>query len=338
MEGLVVPPFVASGIVAHAKRMRNSAGYLFGSYSDGQITVTDYIPCTHEFEGDKFPQWCLDEFKARVDVKKHYNSGVAVIGWYVAGAPEPGGEAVFKRWCEAPGVIFARGGLKSQALMLLARMPCDGDMTLKWEAYITNNSIQEEVHVCERKAQKLNVTIAAESPSMNVLLAEIASKALYGGGTPHATSRITSLDLVARGAEMMELEGNSGNNKRDNNRRDGDRPVEEALMRVQNGMMQDISNAESALAGGNNNKEGNLDSAAIVESYKRILEEKGKQGERGDFITESYTDALAIKYQMFVLRRVLNDIERNNNPESRERPHHGGGIQGNRPNRGNNTR
>nr|CCC89656.1 conserved hypothetical protein [Trypanosoma congolense IL3000] len=322
MELIVLPPFVAAAIVEHAKRRLNSAGYLVGNLDGEQITVTDYIPYTHENTDEVKSQTYREELAERVAVKKYYTPGIALVGWYAAGVPQPGHEESFKRWCEAPGYWFARGSSQSQAVLLIATMPSENNMSLSWEAHITNNFLKEKVTVCERKTPELNVTIAAESASMNVLLTDIASKALYGGGMIHPMSCVTNLDRVAFDAETAESDSH-GSGKKDSNKEGQPRPVEEALIRVQNDLHQAISHARAILASGNK-KEKNEEYESIAKNYEVLLEEKNKQSSRCDFITENHNDALMMKYMAALLRRYVNEIERNSRHEVKEKQQHGG--------------
>ncbi|KAF5224621.1 Eukaryotic translation initiation factor 3 subunit F [Trypanosoma cruzi] len=322
MGTLVLPPFVAAAIVEHAKRRRNSAGYLVGSRSGNQITVTDYIPCTHESTSDVRTRAYAEELKERVSLKKCYTPSITLVGWYAAATPEPGKERAFDLWCQAPGASFSKIRSHNQAVMLLGRMPTAADLSIRWEAYITSNMNDGDSLQCERM-QQLTVCVEAETPSMNVLLAEMISKTLYNGSMPYPTNRITNLDRVAVEAESREAEFG----RKDNSRNDAEpRPVEAALLNVQNKLHQAISHARAILVSGNKNKsERQNESAAVVENYEAILAEKSQQSSRDDFITESYKDALMIKYTAALLRRHVMEIERHGRQELKEKTQHGHG-------------
>lgn len=327
METLVLPLFVASAIVEHAKRRTNSAGYLVGNLSGNQISVTDYIPCTHESTTDLNTRAYEEELNERIAIKKYYSSNITLIGWYAAGSPEPGNQAAFDAWCQAPGTSFLRGRTENQAVMLIGFMPTAKDMTVRWAAYLTVNSIKDHVTQC-KLTQQLAVSVEAETQSMNVLLAEIISKSLYNGGKPYPTSQITNLDYVAlEAARGKEADGG----RKDNKQKEGEvRPLETALLNVQKKLDQAISHARSVVANGNNSKgDKQGESEAILKNYEVILEEKNQQSSRNDFVNEAYKDALMIKYTTALLRRHLMDIERHSRYEVREKgqnqnPHHRG--------------
>ncbi|RNF06181.1 putative glycerol kinase, glycosomal [Trypanosoma rangeli] len=316
MGTVVLPPFVAAAIVEHAKRRRSSAGYLVGSRSGNQISITDYIPCTHESTDDVRTRTYLEELKERVSLKKSYTPSITLVGWYAAATPEPENEREFELWCQAPGARFT----KNQAVMLVVRMPSATDISIRWEAYITNNLRKGDTAQCERR-QQLAVSMEAETPSMNVMLSEIISKTLCGGGVPYPTDRITNLDHVA--ADAAAREGELG--RKDGNRKDAEaRQVESALLKVQEKLNQAISHARAILASGH---KPSSESAAIVENYETILAEKKEQSSRDNFITESYKDALMIKYTAALLRRHLTEIERHGRQDMKDKTHHGqGGV------------
>ncbi|KEG13276.1 putative glycerol kinase, glycosomal [Trypanosoma grayi] len=332
MGTLVLPPFVAAAIVEHAKRRRNSAGYLVGSRSPHQITVTDYIPCTHESTADVRSRAYTEELTERVAVKKYYTPNITLVGWYAAGAPEADMERAFDVWCQAPGASFSRIRVHNQAVMLLCRMPTAKDIAVRWEAHITRNYNDGETFHCERVSQ-LAVTVEAETQAMNVLLAEIMHKALYDGGMPNATSRVTNLDRVALEAECKEVDIT----KKDSRKETETQPVEAALVNVQSKLHQAISHARAIIASGNkNNSEKRDESALVVKSYETILAEKNQQSSRDDFITEGYKDALMMKYTAALLRKHVMEIERHSRYEAKEKTHHGP-SQGGHPNVGRKT-
>ncbi|RNF24908.1 putative glycerol kinase, glycosomal [Trypanosoma conorhini] len=317
MGTLVLPPFVAAAIVEHAKRRHNSAGYLVGSRSGNQITVTDYIPCTHESTNDVRTRAYLEELKERVALKKCYTPSITLVGWYAAATPEPEKEREFELWCQAPGARFT----KNQAVMLLVRMPTAADVSIRWEAYITSNLRKGDAAQCER-TQQLAVAMEAETQSMNVLLSEMVSKALCGGAVPYPTDRITNLDYVA--ADAAAREGDFG--RKDGIRKDAEsRPVEAALLAVQNKLHQAISHARAILASGHKHSS---EGAAIAENYETILAEKKEQSSRDDFITESYKDALMMKYTAALLRRHVTEIERHGRQDIKEKMYYGHGQSG----------
>ncbi|ORC89657.1 putative glycerol kinase, glycosomal [Trypanosoma theileri] len=317
MGTLVLPPFVASAIVEHAKRRCNSAGYLIGNRTGDQITVTDYIPCTHASTMEVRSRAYAEDLSERVQLKRYYTPGITLLGWYAAGVPMPDEEEAFDLWCQAPCVSFSRSRSNNQAVMLLARMPTASHISVQWEAHVTS-SVWVGDALRFGRVQEVAVSIEAETPSMNVLLAEIISKALCGGGAPYPTSRITNLDRVA-------LEADSA--KRDPRRETDTRPVETALANVQNKLHQTIVHARAVLASGAGKQKGDKDGeeAAIVANYEAILEEKNQQSSRDDFISESYKDALMMKYLAALLRRHVSEIERHGRYEAKEKAPHGAG-------------
>lgn len=320
MEQLVLPPFVACAIVEHAKRCCNCAGYLAGSVSGDHITVTDYIPFTHESTSEVTTKAYKDELNERISVKKYYSSNITLIGWYAAGVPEENDEANFNVWCRAPSAMFLRDSKKTKAVMLLARMPSATNLSVRWEAHTMINTTEGRDSY-RTLTQELAVSIEADTPSMNVLLSDIVSKAVYAGGRPCPMSRVTNLDCVALCAGGQK-EADGG--RRENGQKEAEaRPLETELLNVQNKLHQAIAQARAVLASGSNsNTEAQRESAVIVKNYEAILEEKNQQSGRDDFITENYKDALMTKYTAALLRRHVMDIERHSRCETRERGHH----------------
>ncbi|KAH8605787.1 putative JAB1 Mov34 MPN PAD 1 ubiquitin protease [Trypanosoma vivax] len=117
-DTFALSPYVAAGIIEHAKRLNCSAGYLVGDRSEGQVHVKDYIPCTHTNAEALLEEEFRKKMKAHLDIKKLSSPGVSILGWYAAGAPREGEVEAFNKWCMAPYVHF----LQRNSLMVIAHV------------------------------------------------------------------------------------------------------------------------------------------------------------------------------------------------------------------------
>ncbi|KAH8605410.1 putative JAB1 Mov34 MPN PAD 1 ubiquitin protease [Trypanosoma vivax] len=338
-DTFALSPYVAAGIIEHAKRLNCSAGYLVGDRSEGQVHVKDYIPCTHTNAEALLEEEFRKKMKAHLDIKKLSSPGVSILGWYAAGAPREGEVEAFNKWCMAPYVHF----LQRNSLMVIAHMPTEANMTLRWEAFAVTSVADNKGDKGDegdavkgsadrdggKKGRKdlivkkpLSITIGSDSPSLNVMLADVTSKMFYGGGFPYPVSRIANLDRVAFTAQGADMDGCSG--RREGSKREGEvNAVKEALLKLKRELNQSILVANSPHTTANKPADSFADFDVIADSYEVIQAEKNRQQNRDNFINESFRDALMMKYMAALLGRMVREVERNTRQDLKEKPYHG---------------